>query len=286
MGSRGGRSKPEREGIKGGTEAQLHVLGTDGWACRGEGPVVGASSPLGLLLPSVRAVVFCAPLIRGHGCPTQLQGLAQGSAARTRVRGCRGSPLGALPVHTPWPRALVLFLPVSPASAPTSGPCSGPPLQTSTLWSGRCSHPVPTQRGRPQLGLEPAALPTTHCVPPWALVCPHGCSLCSQPACDAALRAPPSAHSLEAVPGSSGAPQVLPQRVHKLAQLLRAHGHLLPDQLQVLRGHRVSERGCPWAGRPAPWAACQASPRRAHPALWAQPKTQPPFREARTIGSK
>ena len=44
----------------------------------------------------------------------------------------------------------------------------------------------------------------------------------------------PAAYSLEAVPGPGGAPHVLAQRVQKAAQLLWAHGHLLPDQLQVL----------------------------------------------------
>ena len=45
----------------------------------------------------------------------------------------------------------------------------------------------------------------------------------------------PTAYSLEAVPGPSGAPHILAQRVQEVAQLLGAHGHLLPDQLQVLR---------------------------------------------------
>ena len=44
----------------------------------------------------------------------------------------------------------------------------------------------------------------------------------------------PAANSLEAVPGPSGTPHVLAQRVQEVTQLLRAHGHLLPDQLQVL----------------------------------------------------
>lgn len=39
---------------------------------------------------------------------------------------------------------------------------------------------------------------------------------------------------LEAVPFFSSAPKVLSQGIQELAQLLRAHGHLLPDQLQVL----------------------------------------------------
>lgn len=41
-------------------------------------------------------------------------------------------------------------------------------------------------------------------------------------------------HLLEAVPFSSGAPEVLSQGIQELAQLLRAHGHFLSDQLQVL----------------------------------------------------
>lgn len=39
---------------------------------------------------------------------------------------------------------------------------------------------------------------------------------------------------LEAVPFFSSAPEVLSQGIQELAQLLRAHSHLLPDQLQVL----------------------------------------------------
>lgn len=46
-----------------------------------------------------------------------------------------------------------------------------------------------------------------------------------------------ASHSLEAGPGPRGPPQVLAQGVHELTQLLGAHGHLLPDQLQVLWGH-------------------------------------------------
>lgn len=54
----------------------------------------------------------------------------------------------------------------------------------------------------------------------------------------------PEAYSLEAVPGSSSAPQVLSQGIQELTQLLRVHNHLLPDQLQMLWGHRASEQGC------------------------------------------
>lgn len=39
---------------------------------------------------------------------------------------------------------------------------------------------------------------------------------------------------LEAVPFFSGAPEVLSQGIQELTQLLGAHSHFLPDQLQVL----------------------------------------------------
>lgn len=58
-------------------------------------------------------------------------------------------------------------------------------------------------------------------------------------------------YALEAVPRSGRAPQVLAQGIHEVAQLLWAHGHLLPDQLQMLRGQ--SEWGpVTGAGRESP----------------------------------
>lgn len=69
--------------------------------------------------------------------------------------------------------------------------------------------------------------------------------------CEAELPAtiPPThawaAHSLEAAPRSGGPPQIRAQGVQKLAELLGAHGHLLPDQLQVLPGHSRSPCGAP-----------------------------------------
>ena len=107
-------------------------------------------------------------------------------------------------------------------------PVSGPPLQVSKLRSGRRSHWEICTARKSQSEDSPLAPVTT----------PLGASLASGVFSGTKLLGPgprPVAYSLEAVPGPSGAPHILAQRVQEVTQLLGAHGHLLPDQLQVLR---------------------------------------------------
>lgn len=100
----------------------------------------------------------------------------------------------------------------------------------------------------------------------------------------------PEAYSLEAVPGPRGPPQVLSQGVQELAQLLGAHSHLLPDQLQVLWGHGASEYGCCGPGNQPPLRVPDPTlpGRTFHPQGHSPRLSLPrhPFREDRTIWSK
>lgn len=105
------------------------------------------------------------------------------------------------------------------------------------------------QQGRARARTTPlGGFPGVRCV----LRGEAGPALCLHPRHSSQPPPRPAAYSLEAVPGSGGAPQVLTQGVQELDQLLRAHGHLLPDQLQMLRGHRTSEPPCGLPGIPPP----------------------------------
>ena len=128
-------------------------------------------------------------------------------------------------------------------------PVSGPPLQVSKLRSGRRSHWEICTARKSQSEDSPLTPVTT----------PLGASLASGVFSGTKLLGPgprPVAYSLEAVPGPSGAPHILAQRVQEVTQLLGAHGHLLPDQLQVLRAtgpmsHPLTQDPTrPWGAQP------------------------------------
>lgn len=127
----------KREWIEAGHGLQLPSLGADAWAREGmESLAACANSPLGPPPARVRAIVFCGPLRRAHGCPAQLcQKSAQALVAGQTARPLRGSHSSNRAANTEW--ALTgcqglaeSFTSNAPFRSPAA-PGSGPAFQMS-----------------------------------------------------------------------------------------------------------------------------------------------------------
>lgn len=185
-----------------------------------------------------------------------------------------GSALGPLPAPPP---SQPLAGPVSPAPEPRSlkdppgpwglswphpspltppshkGDLTGSAFGSSisdTVPTSPQSFPVITTGSLEALAMSPG-LGSSRCPPQTALP-PVLRPLLARPHARTAPHLDQAGHSLEAGPGPRGPPQVLAQGVHKLAQLLGAHGHLLPDQLQMLWGHGSERPATPTLPARAP----------------------------------
>ena len=138
----------------------------------------------------------------------------------------------------PGPRGLSWPHP-SPLSPPShKGDLTGSAFGSSisgTVPTSPQSFPVVTTGPLEALAMSPG-LGSSRCPPQTTLPAVLR-PLLARPHARTAPHLNQASHSLEAGPGPRGPPQVLAQGVHELTQLLGAHGHLLPDQLQVLWGH-------------------------------------------------
>lgn len=123
--------------IKAGHGPQLPSLGADGWAQEGDGePGSLCQQPSRATPARVRAIVFCGPLRRAHGCPAQLcQKSAQALAAGQTARPLRGSHSGNRAANMEWALTGCQGLAESfTSNAPfwsPSAPGSGPAFQMS-----------------------------------------------------------------------------------------------------------------------------------------------------------
>lgn len=187
----------------------------------------------------------------------------------------------------PGPRGLSWPHP-SPLSPPShKGDLTGSAFGSSisgTVPTSPQSFPVVTTGPLEALAMSPG-LGSSRCPPQTTLPAVLR-PLLARPHARTAPHLNQASHSLEAGPGPRGPPQVLAQGVHELTQLLGAHGHLLPDQLQVLWGHRGVSARPPLLSLPETRPPQTFLQRRQDNSAKTEPKTPPHSRKGSFLHQK